>query len=620
MPKFGISAKLLSAFVILLTVMAGMGTFAVMKIGEVNALSLEMRSRWLPASQTIGDIHTYVSQYRIKQSDNIDAPSPRTGKLLKNAKLAIDGLLADYGKLIATDEQKAAYAKLTSDWQAYVTDNAHLDTLAEAHDPAAKSLFQGELQDHFYTLEDNVLQLIDLNTKGAAAISTKSAQIYAQARKFTIAAAGAGVLIALVLMGMLMRSIARPISLMADAVKRLVEGEHDIEVPGANRSDELGSLARALDRFKELFAADQQRTLAEMERARETQVTIDAIGGGLTALAQGNLTYRVAENGKGALAKLHVDFNEAVSHLGHVMGDIVGGCNAIRNGTDEISAASADLARRTEHQASSLAETSRTLAEFTGTVKITADNAQQTSSRLSHARKTAEGVEDTARRAISAMRSIEASSAEMADIVSTIDGIAFQTNLLALNAGVEAARAGEAGRGFAVVATEVRALAQRSADAAKDIKALITTSTQQVSGGVALVESSGDALRQIVGEVASVSELVEEIADAAQKQAHGIGEISGMVSSMDSFTQQNAAMVEESSASTRNLSEETVRLVDQLAKFRLDHKGGNQVRAASAAMVNFNRQEPAPRPARAPVQANYGNLAVKRVEDDWSEF
>ena len=573
MIRFNISAKFLSAFALLLAVMAGMGLFAVEKIGEVNALSLEMRGHWLPASQTLGDIHTFISQYRIKQSEELAASDPavkaRSEKLARNARAAIEGMLGDYQKLASTDEQKTDFAQLQSNWDAYTAQSDKLTALSKSDGAAAKALFEGGSLESFYTVEDSILQLIDVNNKGANATSAQSARIYQQARLFLIGAIGAGLLIAVLLLAVLMLTIARPINQMAEAVKRLVDGDLSVEVPGVTRHDELGSLARVLESFKSLFAADQQRAQAEIERAHQTQLTIDAIGGGLEALAEGQLTHRVAENGHGGLAKLHVDYNAAVSRLAEVMGEIIEGCQAIKTGTQEIASASSDLSRRTEHQANSLAETAQTLAGFTSSVKIAADNARQTSGRLGIARQTAEGADDTAKRAVFAMRSIETSSREMAEIISTIDGIAFQTNLLALNAGVEAARAGDSGKGFAVVANEVRALAQRSAEAAKDIKVLITTSGEQVSDGVALVESSGNALRQIVDEVSAVSSLVGEIAEAAQKQASGITEISAMVMRMDEFTQQNSAMVEESSASTYNLSQETTHLVERLGRFRL---------------------------------------------------
>ena len=639
MVHFNISAKFVSAFALLLAVMAAMGLFAVAKIGEVNDLSTELRSHWMPSAQSLGDVHAYIAQYRIKQTEMVDAPSPRTEKLVRNAQAVIDGLLQDYGRNARTPEQKKSFAQLQSGWSAYTAQNEQLLQLARNDNAAATGLLNGEALDGFYGLEDTILQMVDQDGKAASSVSSRSAKIYVQARTFLIGAICAGLLVAVLLLIMLMFNIARPINRISEAVSRLVAGDHHVELPGLDRSDEVGNLARALDQFKALFAADHQRAEAEMARAQQTKATIDAIGGGLEALAQGNLTHRVEENGHGALAELHVNFNAAVGALSGVLAKIVDGCTTIKLGTHEIAAATSDLSQRSEQQATSLAETARTLADFTGTVKITADNTRQTSSRLGVARATADKVESIARQAVEAMRSIEVSSREMAEIVNVIDGIAFQTNLLALNAGVEAARAGDSGKGFAVVANEVRALAQRSADAAKDIKALITTSSEQVGGGVSLVESSGDALRQIVGEVSAVSGLVDEIAEAAEKQAVGIAEISSMVAAMDTFTQQNAAMVEETSAGTHNLSIETENLVDQLARFRV--AGARTAKMVSTPATRATRmqsgaqplQDPTglaaneaqavhtpvrqPRPAR---QAFHSNAALRTEEDNWTEF
>ncbi|NLR72639.1 HAMP domain-containing protein [Novosphingobium sp. ERN07] len=635
MLKFNITAKFIAAFAIMLAATAAMGLFAVSKIGQVSAIAAEQRTVWIPGAETLGDIHAFTSQYRLKQGELVSAPSPdamaRSQKMLRNARSAIDGGLADYEKLATTPEQKSGVEAMKQAWAALTAQDETLQSMALSGDSAgAQAMFASEGLDAFYTLEDTILTAIDANKKAADAVANRAEGIGASARKFTFAALGLTLLAALVMLALLIRSIARPVVKMSDAVSRLVDGDHAVNVPGLARTDELGQLARALDRFRDVFASDHARAATEAARARETQVTIDAIGDGLTALAEGNLTFRVAENGSGALAKLHVDYNAAVASLESVLSKIVDGCNTIKLGTNEIASASNDLAMRTEQQATSLAETSLTLSEFTTSVKTTAENARQTSARLSNARTTADGVGDTANRAVAAMRSIEASSREMAEIVGVIDGIAFQTNLLALNAGVEAARAGDAGKGFAVVATEVRALAQRSADAAKSIRDLIGKSTEEVSGGVALVESSGEALRQIVTEVSAVSELVDAIAEAAGQQAAGIAEISGMVGSMDSFTQQNAAMVEESSAGTRNLSAETLALVEQLARFRLG-RASTHHRASPAplppaepivgripatpAVVSAPLAAPPMRPA--PV---VGNTALKPSEDDWSEF
>lgn len=639
--KFNISAKFIAAFALLLAVMAGMGLFANAKIGEVNTIAAEQRDRWMPAAATLGDIHAYTSQYRLKQDEMFSAPSPEAmakhEKLMKNARAAIEGSLSDFENLAVTPEQKAALGAMRERWGAFVKQDSAMQQLALAGNSAgAQAIHDTEGLDTFYALEDTVLATIEVNKKAADAVAAQSNAIYAAARNFTLAGIGLGVAAALALLAFLMRNIAAPLVRMSESVARLISGDHAVTVPGLRRTDELGHLARALDQFRDVFASDHARAEAEKGRARETQVTIDAIGEGLTALAEGNLTHRVSENGSGALAKLHVDYNAAVAALERVLAKIADGCNTIKLGTDEIASAATDLSLRTEQQANSLAETSRTLNEFTVSVRTTAENVKQTSSRLTVARNTAESVGDTADRAVAAMRSIESSSREMADIVNVIDGIAFQTNLLALNAGVEAARAGDAGKGFAVVATEVRALAQRSSDAAKSIRELIGKSTDEVSGGVMLVETSGDALRQIVTEVSAVSALVEQIAEAAGQQAAGIADISAMVGSMDAFTQQNAAMVEESSAGTRNLATETVSLVDQLGRFRLGGTVERQLPAlrqpertedlsaavepTAAPSFEPRAAKPKAEPTATRSMPSNGNAALKIDQDDWSEF
>ncbi|GLT01989.1 hypothetical protein GCM10007897_33910 [Sphingobium jiangsuense] len=620
-----ITAKMAAAFIMLLALLAAIGLFAIMKIGEVNQLSSIMRTRTLPATQLVGDLHAYTSQYRIQQSGHITAQTPeakdKAEKMLRNADKAIQGMMHDYEPLLATREQKALFADLKKNWAEYSQLTDRMVALSNAGDPAANDMFDGEALDMFYTVEDDLLQLIDLSSKNGAAISAQSEKIYDESRMMVIGAVIFGLIAALGLAAMLMHTIAKPVKLMAAAVARLVDGDLSVEVPGLKRKDELGSLARALDSFKALFAADKERAEAEAERARETQLTITAIGDGLSALANGRLTHRVDENATGPLAKLHNDYNDAVSRLRDAMAEIVEGCNIIRMGTTEIAQASSDLSLRTEHQAEALAHTSKTLGEFTDSVKVAADNARQTSSRLAVARSSAEKVDETAKQAIVAMRNIEASSKEMNEIISTIDGLAFQTNLLALNAGVEAARAGESGAGFAVVASEVRHLAQRSAEAANSIRQLVATSGAQISHGVSLVENSGEALRQIVTEVTEVSDLMDQIASAAARQAAGLSEISETVTSMDTTTQQNAAMVEESTASSRNLNSEMERLVDQLSFFELGMQpASSHGPSLVAGLSDDDAAAPPTRTApRRALPVSQGNLAVD-MEDDWAEF
>ena len=624
MAKFGIGGKMALAFLTMLGMIAGLGSVAVLKIGEVNDLSSKMRTQWLPATKLVGDIHAYTSQYRISQGLEVmsedDAGRRKAGIQLRNADTAIKAMLADYAAYAKDADQQAAFAALKSSWQDYLAANQQMVQLSQAGDSAgAVAMFRGDSLDRFYAVEDNILALVDLNEKGGQQASHAASEIYAKTRLLVIRSIGAALFIAVLLMAMLLLGIARPLSRMGNAVRALSNGDLSVAIPAMRRHDEIGSLARALDGFKALFAAEQERALADQQRAAEdqarsqaTQRTVEAIGAGLAAVAHGDLTVRVPDDAEGPLGQLHRDFNDALDRLSSTITEIVDGFGTIRSGTGEIAKAAQDLSQRTERQANSLACTASALEQFMGTVRLTAGNARETSEKVAAARSSAEAMGSTAGQAIAAMKTIETSSREMEEIVSTIDNLAFQTNLLALNAGVEAARAGQAGAGFAVVATEVRVLAQRCTEAAGKIRALIATSSQQVVTGVQLVERSGSALSDIVAEFAQVTDLVSAIAAANEQQASGLTEISGGVNSMDSVTQQNAAMVEETNASVQSLSAEAQRLAERVSAFRTS--------ADQPAHAAGPVDAPAPRARHAAAPAVHGALALKADEDDWAEF
>ena len=356
--------------------------------------------------------------------------------------------------------------------------------------------------------------------------------------------------------------------------------------------DPTGKVYKIVAWGADLTEMERSRKAIEDERAAkaaEQERVFNSLGSALKALAEGDLTVALDRDLPRQYDAIRADFSLAVERLRDAMGGIAGNADGMRSGAGEITQAADDLSRRTEQQAATLEETAAALEEITATVKRTADGANQANAVVGAAKLDAEKSGEVVRDAVAAMSQIEQSAQQISQIIGVIDEIAFQTNLLALNAGVEAARAGDAGRGFAVVASEVRALAQRSAEAAKEIKALISASTQQVKQGVDLVGQTGEALQRIVSKVADISGLVSEITASAQEQATGLSQVNTAVNQMDQVTQQNAAMVEQSTAASHSLLDQADELVRLVSRFRT----GEERRTASArpaASPSPNRQ------------------------------
>jgi methyl-accepting chemotaxis protein len=394
--------------------------------------------------------------------------------------------------------------------------------------------------------------------------------------------------------------IVVPVRGLQGIMDRLSSGDLQAKVTGADRRDEIGGMARAVQVFKDAgiekqrleaeaeaqrAAAEQERQRTEAERAvaaKQQEFVVHSVATGLEKLSSGDLLFRLTAEFGGEYEKLRGDFNEAMGKLQETMQAIAANTQGVRSGAEEITQASDDLSRRTEQQAASLEETAAALDQITATVRRTAEVANEARDLVTTSKADAERSGEIVRQTVGAMDGIETSSKQITNIIGVIDEIAFQTNLLALNAGVEAARAGDAGRGFAVVATEVRALAQRSADAAKEIKALISTSEAQVATGVKLVSETGHALGRIVTQVSQLNGLVVELAASAKEQSTGLGEVNAAVNQMDQVTQQNAAMVEEATAASHGLSGEAVELARLVGQFRIGESTADQVREQAA--------------------------------------
>ena len=464
-----------------------------------------------------------------------------------------------------------------------MAESANPETHAQAQ---AKALTRGRLTESRVVLGD-LKKLADATSERSdqerdGAI-TRLAQLMA-------AAALTAVGVALALAFLLNRSIGQPVAHMATIIGELANGASAVTIPNVTRRDEIGDMARALEYFNSAVQeklklerneelrreAEELRVRTETERteaaARQAAV-IGQLGEALSALEQGDLTYRV-RNLPPAFAKIEGDFNAAMEKLEVALRGVVASSQMIHSNTAEVANVSDDVAARAEQQAASLEETAAALAQITTTLKVTAEGAERANSLAGQARQEVHGSKSVLDETIGSIQRISSSSEKISAIIGVIDEIAFQTNLLALNAGVEAARAGNAGLGFAVVASEVRALAQRSAAAAKEIKGLIESAQSDVRDGVTSIGRTGEVMARILEQVSAVNDVIGTIALGAREQSTGLQEVNLAVRQMDQVTQQNAAIVEEANNVSKQLYREVTNLTDLVSHFRTQRGDG----------------------------------------------
>ncbi|WP_337270300.1 methyl-accepting chemotaxis protein [Oryzifoliimicrobium ureilyticus] len=520
--------------------------------------------------------------------------------------------LASSGTLPAADRQQAGtIADLLNQYHSAVTDLSSAMAKGEK-DVTARLPALKKMSDQLATLVDQTVNVAKQRVE-AANDERRSLQNTA-----SLVSIGLSAILVILMAGSALfgrRAIATPIESITHCMKVLAGGNLSSDVPHTKREDEIGDMARAVLVFKD--NAVKVRDLNRQEAALHEQnadlqtniayVVSSAVAGDFTArinkryenpdlnkfavsvnelvtsvdrgvaetnrvvaaLAQGNLTENMQGEFKGVFLDLQNNVNATMERLHAIMMEVRTAIDMINGGAGELSLASQDLSKRTEQQAASLEETAAALEEITSAVKSSTDRSSEATTMVAQTRNSTERSAEVVQSAVAAIGRIEQASGEIGNILNVIDEIAFQTNLLALNAGVEAARAGDAGKGFAVVAQEVRELAQRSATAAKDIKTLITRSRSEVQEGVKLVTETGEALTEIRTHVAMINDRVSAIATASREQSTGLAEINTAVSQMDQMTQQNAAMVEESTAATTKLADQAAHLGNLVSMFKL---------------------------------------------------
>ena len=689
MSFLSIRAKLIGAFLVLLGIVGGLGAFAIAELGVVNGTTVEIEVNWLPSLKLTSALKYDATFYRVNESRHIlsltdDAMAKVEGIMTEVAKTVAEHR-KQYEPLISSDEERATYQAFAALWDQYMQVHDQFLVLSrKSQNEQATAILTGRSLEIFEQIMTKLDALVQINQQGATAAGELGDETYGNAHALILALIGLAAVAAIALGGLLIWSISVPVTRMTDAMRRLAGNDLDVVIPGVANRDEIGAMAKAVQVFKDSaienrrLVEEQKRQEAEQKRLMEEQrlkleetlagelgtlvdaakigdftrhidvdgksgfirklaesmnQLVDTVGAALgevvavmSAMAQGDLSKRIAGDYEGGFLQLKTDANATAEKLALIVGQTMEGMANIKASTAEIATGATDLSSRTEEQVASLEEVSASIRQLNSTVQQSAQNAGQASQLALAARTAAEGGGQVANAAVDAMGQIEESARRISDIVGMIDEIAFQTNLLALNAAVEAARAGEAGRGFAVVAGEVRALAQRSSQASKEIKTLISNSNSQVKQGVELVNKAGATLGEIVTSVKRVSDIVAEIAAANKEQSASVGEVQEAIGQIEQATQQNAALVEETTAALGSADNQVGNVSDVIAFFRSEAmvtaKSANDAPAKGAKAVQVRlATKLAAKPGVGAVKASGGKKrAATGADSGWEEF
>jgi methyl-accepting chemotaxis protein len=639
-----IKTALAGILILLGTAFALFSTFAVDRLGAINDHLTVIATNTLPTVAIVKDMEVQLGDIRTAYRSHI-LRSDAEGKAAAAASIekAVSKLKANIEKFNALNPNKESAESVvlvSSAVDQYVNIGRRVISLSSAGDVnGANRILREEMISIADTAKVAVTRLVDMSNNVAADVYAKANASYSTTVTLTFIAIGVIAILIACAIWFAITGIARPIQVITGSMNDLAAGDADTAVPYAGRADEIGEMAAAVDIFRKnalekrrleqetatqrTQSEEQRRHTAEQERVRAEAMAQATTGlaDGLKQLAAGNLTFQLTQSFAEEFESLRADFNGAVGQLRETLTSVSQSTSSIDGGSREVSQSADDLSKRTEQQAASLEETAAALDQITTNVANSSKRAEEARTIAAQANTSARQSGTVVANAVDAMGRIEQSSSQISNIIGVIDEIAFQTNLLALNAGVEAARAGDAGKGFAVVAQEVRELAQRSAQAAKEIKDLIRNSTVEVETGVKLVSDTGEALKTIENYVITINDHMNAIATSAREQSLGLQEVNTAVNQMDQVTQQNAAMVEEANAAGATLAKEAGRLRELVNQFQLGSGYLGNGRSSAPVAAQYAEHRPVASPARriaGAVAKAFGSAAPKT--ETWEDF